>query len=102
MTKQAVPETPASTSAKILYRPFGIASSVVGGLVASAIFKQVYKRVTKNSGADAPGPLQSEYLLRQVLVAAAIQGVIYAVVKASIDRAGARTFQKWTGEWPGS
>lgn len=102
MTKTAIPETPASTSAKILYRPFGIASSMLGGLAASAIFKQVYKRTVKGDKADVPGPLQSEYLLRQILVAAAIQGVIYSVVKAAIDRAGARTFQKWTGEWPGS
>jgi hypothetical protein len=23
------------------------------------------------------------------------------VVKAAIDRGGARVFQRWTGEWPG-
>ncbi|PWD51285.1 hypothetical protein C8046_12070 [Serinibacter arcticus] len=95
-------EEPASTSAKILYRPFGIVSSMAGGLIASAVFKQVYKRVVKGDKPNAPGPLQSEYNLRQILVAAAIQGVIYSVVKAAIDRGGARTFQKWTGEWPGS
>jgi hypothetical protein len=36
-----------------------------------------------------------------VLIAAAIQGAIFAVVKAAIDRGGARAFQRWTGEWPG-
>lgn len=33
-----------STSAKILYRPVGLASSVVGGLVAGEVFKQVWRR----------------------------------------------------------
>ena len=36
-----------------------------------------------------------------ILLAAAIQGAIFAIVKASINRGGANLFQKWTGEWPG-
>lgn len=91
-----------NTSAKILYRPFGIVASMVGGLAASAIFKQVYKRVSPGEKKSAPGPLESEYVMRELLVAAAIQGVIYSVIKMTIDRGGARAFQKWTGEWPGN
>lgn len=91
-----------SKSAKLLYRPVGIVSSMAGGLVAGQIFKQVYKRVAPGDHKDAPGPLQSEYALREVLVAALIQGAIYAVVKALIDRGGARAFQRVTGDWPGS
>jgi hypothetical protein len=34
-------------------------------------------------------------------MAAAIQGAIFGVVKAAIDRGSARAFQRWTGEWPG-
>lgn len=102
MSQTTQREEPASTSAKILYRPFGLVSSMVGGLIASQVFKQVYKRVSKGHKPDAPGPLQSEYRMREVLVAAAIQGLIFSVVKAGIDRAGARTFQRFTGEWPGS
>jgi len=87
--------------AKILYRPVGIAGSIAGGLVASAVFKQVWKRATPGPVSDPPKPLQSEYSFREVLVAAAVQGAIFAVVKATIDRGGARAFQRWTGEWPG-
>jgi hypothetical protein len=35
------------------------------------------------------------------LPAAAVQGAIFAVVKASLDRGGARGFEKLTGVWPG-
>ncbi len=88
-------------AAKILYRPFGLASSIVGGLVAGQVFKQVWKRATPGDSPDAPKALESEYDLRQVLVAAAVQGAVYATVKTAIDRGGARLFERWTGEWPG-
>jgi hypothetical protein len=91
-----------STSAKILYRPVGIVSSIVGGLIASLVFKQIWKRVSAGEDADPPGPLQSEYAFKEILLAAMLQGAIYAVVKAVIQRQGARTFERATGEWPGS
>jgi len=37
-----------------------------------------------------------------VLLAAVIQGAIFAVVKALIERAGAKSFEKLTGSWPGN
>jgi len=86
-------------TARILYRPFGIVSGLIGGAVAGVIFKQVWRKVQDED--DAPGALQSEYSWKDVLVAAAIQGAIFAVVKAAVDRAGARQFERWTGEWPG-
>jgi len=88
-------------AAKILYRPVGLVSSIVGGLVAGQVFKQVYKRVSRGDRKDAPTPLQSEYPLKEIVLAALLQGAIYAVVKALIDRGGARAFERWTGEWPG-
>ena len=88
-------------AAKILYRPFGLISSIIGGLIAGQVFKQVYKRVSPGHRKDAPTPLQSEYSLREILITALIQGAVFSGVKALIDRGGARAFQKWTGEWPG-
>jgi hypothetical protein len=35
-------------------------------------------------------------------VAAVIQGVIFAVVKALIERGGAKGFERLTGSWPGN
>lgn len=91
----------ASKSAKILYRPLGLVGSVLGGLLASAVVKQVYKRAVPGDQKDAPKPLESEYSLRQILVGALIHGAVFAAVRALIDRGGARAFQRLTGEWPG-
>jgi hypothetical protein len=90
-----------STSAKILYRPVGVTGSIVAGVVAGQVFKQVWKRVSAGEGADAPRALESEYAMKEVLLAAAVQGAVFAVVKAAVDRGGARAFQRATGEWPG-
>lgn len=97
----AAREEPASTSAKILYRPWGLVGSIAAGAVAGQIFQLVWKKATPVSTDDPPKPLQSEYQLREVLAAAAIQGAIFAVVKALFQRGSARGFQRWTGEWPG-
>ena len=85
--------------AKLLYKPLGILFSVVGGLVASTIFKQVWKRISDED--DAPKATESEYGWSEVLPAAALQGAIFALVKASVDRGGAIGFRKLTGIWPG-
>jgi hypothetical protein len=91
-----------STSAKILYRPVGLLSSIVGGLLAGVIFTQVWRRATPGEKSDAPKALETDYPFREILLAAAVQGAIFSVVKTVIDRQGARVFEKWTGEWPGS
>jgi hypothetical protein len=85
--------------AKLAYRPVGLVAGVVAGAISGAIFKQIWKLVAKED--DAPTALQSEYKMREVVIAAAIQGAIFAATKAAIDRAGARGFTTLTGTWPG-
>ncbi len=85
--------------ANLAYRPVGMLTSLAAGAVATALFKQIWRRVADED--DAPDALQSEYGLGKVLLAAMIQGAIFAVIKALIDRGGARGFEKLTGSWPG-
>jgi hypothetical protein len=88
-----------SNGAKLAYRPIGLVGGILAGIVSGAVFKQVWKVVAKED--DAPDALQSEYSLIEVVLAAAIQGAIFAATKAAIERAGARGFTKVTGSWPG-
>ena len=75
--------------------------STAGGLIAARVFREVWMRATPHHRRHAPTPLESQYNVRQVLVAAAVQGAVFGVVKAGLDRGGARAFQRWTGDWPG-
>ena len=82
-----------------LYRPLGLVVSVLGGVIAGSIFKQIWKLVAHEQ--EPPKATRSEYGWREILPAAAAQGAVFGLVKAVVDRGGARGFQKLTGVWPG-
>ncbi len=91
----------ASTSAKLLYRPVGLAASLLAGALAGLVTRKVWQQLSPHDDSDPPTALQSEYDVTEVLLAALVSGAIFAVVRAAVDRAGARLFERWTGEWPG-
>jgi hypothetical protein len=84
---------------KLLYKPVSILISVVGGVAAGAIFKRTWKLVAHED--EAPKATDAQRGWREVLLAAALQGAIFALVKAAVDRAGAEGTRKLTGFWPG-
>jgi hypothetical protein len=85
--------------ARILYKPFGLIISVLGGLVAGAIFKRIWRVVAGEQ--EAPKATDENKGLAEVITASAAQGAVYGGVKALLDRAGARGFSWLTGAWPG-
>jgi hypothetical protein len=84
---------------KLLYKPIGLFVSVLGGLIAGALFKRLWRAVAHES--DAPAAKDRERSWREVIAAAAMQGAVFGGVKALIDRAGATGFARLTGVWPG-
>ncbi|MFD9482906.1 DUF4235 domain-containing protein [Streptomyces sp. NPDC059991] len=86
-------------ASKILYKPVGLALGAVSGLVASALFKQAW--TTLRHDEDAPDATDEERTWSEVVLAAALQGAIFAVVKAVVDRGGATATRRLTGTWPG-
>jgi hypothetical protein len=84
---------------KLLYRPVGIVLGTLSGAVASAAFKKAWKIVSDKD--DAPDPGDEDRRLGEILLAAAIQGVIFSVVRAAVDRGGAVAVRRMTGTWPG-
>ncbi|MDX3539621.1 DUF4235 domain-containing protein [Streptomyces sp. MB09-01] len=86
-------------ASKVAYRPVGLALGTVSGLIAGAAFKQVWK-IVEGDG-DTPSATDEDRSWKQILIAAAIQGAIFAVVKAAVDRSGAVATRRVTGAWPG-
>jgi hypothetical protein len=85
--------------ARLLYKPFGLVFSVLGGVVAGAVFKRVWSAVAHEE--EAPKATDEDRGWREVVAAAAAQGAVFGGVKAVIDRAGASGFARLTGAWPG-
>ncbi|MBW8482832.1 DUF4235 domain-containing protein [Actinomadura parmotrematis] len=83
----------------LLYKALSLLFSVVGGIVAGTLFKQVWKRAAGQD--DAPDAADRDYTWTQVLIAAAVQGAIFGLVKAAMQRSGAQAVRKATGRWPG-
>jgi predicted metal-dependent enzyme (double-stranded beta helix superfamily) len=87
-----------STAKKIAYKPVGILLGMAAGAIAGAAFKQVWKLASGDD--DTPNATDEDRGWVEVLAAAALQGAIFAVVKAAVDRGGATGVRKFTGEWP--
>jgi hypothetical protein len=83
---------------KVSYRPIGLLLGVAAGAVAGLIFKQVWKLASGDK--DAPDAIDEDRSWGEIIAAAALQGAIFAVVKALVDRGGATGLRKITGTWP--
>ena len=88
-----------SKGAALVYKPLSLTVGIAGGLLAGAVFKQVWKRISNEE--DAPEATDAAYGWGEVVAAAALQGAIFAAVKALVDRGGAAGFRRLTGTWPG-
>jgi hypothetical protein len=84
---------------KLLYKPLGLIVSVLGGLIAAKLFAQLW-RLLPGTSESAPASTDPDHGWKEIAVAAALQGAVYGGVKALVDRAGARGFERATGTWP--
>jgi hypothetical protein len=87
-----------SKTAKIAYKPVGILLGLGAGAVAGAVFKKLWQLASGDD--DTPNATDEDRGWVEILAAAALQGAIFAVVKAAVDRGGATGVRKFTGEWP--
>ncbi|MFI7075516.1 DUF4235 domain-containing protein [Micromonospora sediminicola] len=84
---------------KLAYKPVGLLLGAGAGLVAGVVFKQVWRIAGHDD--EAPHATDEDRGWVEVLTAAALQGAIFALVKAAVERAGAAGVRKATGQWPG-
>jgi Protein of unknown function (DUF4235) len=84
---------------KVLYKLTGLLFTVVGGTVAKAVFQKTWRLAVHDD--EAPEPTDARRGWREVVIAAALQGALVAVVHAVLHRATAEGTRKLTGTWPG-
>lgn len=83
---------------KTAYRMFSAVVGIGGGMVARALFHRLWHGVT---GEDRkPEPTDRAAGWAQIVMAAALEGALFAAVRVAVDRAGALSVARATGTWP--
>lgn len=85
---------------KLLYKPLSLIAGLLSGILARTIFKRVWQLAARED--EAPKPMDASKGWPEILIAAAVQGAIFAVVKAAVDRGTAQGTRRVTGVWPGT
>jgi hypothetical protein len=84
---------------KMTFKALGIVVSLLASLLAGAIFKKLWKLAPGSD--DAPEATDERRGWGEILLAAGLQGVIFALIKAVFERAAAEGVREVTGDWPG-
>ncbi len=82
----------------LAYQPAGLVLGWLGGALAGLAFQRTWKLIRHED--DAPEPLDPDRGWGEILLAAAVQGAIFAVVRSAVDRTGAKAIARSTGTWP--
>ncbi|MFI9648156.1 DUF4235 domain-containing protein [Streptomyces sp. NPDC052040] len=82
----------------LVYKPVGFAFGWASGALAGVAFRKAWKAFRHED--DAPDALDQDRGWGEILLAAAVQGALFAVARSAADRAGAKAIERSTGVWP--
>jgi hypothetical protein len=82
----------------LVYQPVGFVLSWASGALAGLAFRKAWMALRHEE--DAPDALDPDRGWGEILLAAAVQGAIFAVVRTAVDRTGAKAIARSTGQWP--
>ena len=83
---------------KLMFKALSLIISVLASLLAGVFLRRLWK-LTPGSD-EAPEATDERRGWGEILVAAALQGAIFALIKAIFDRAAAAGVREVTGDWP--
>jgi hypothetical protein len=84
---------------KIVYKPFSVLVAMVAEAVATNVWRRLWRLLAHE--AKPPKATDRDTNWPEIVVASAMRGAVYAVVRAVIKRSGATAFANVTGTWPG-
>jgi hypothetical protein len=82
---------------KTTHKLLGIASGVLGGALAGAVFKRYWRGLFEDSH-EVPEPTALDRDIREVLVVAALQGAVAGVIRAALGRMTEHGYRRFSTE----
>lgn len=86
-------------ASRLAQRPLRMVLGALAGLAAGFVFDRTWRALAHSD--HVPRALDEGHGWSEVLLAAALQGAVFAAVKAAVDRASAVGVRRFTGSWPG-
>jgi hypothetical protein len=80
---------------KLVYRLLSLGLSLASGMVAGAVFKGMWKLIAREE--EAPRATDPQRGWKEILPAAALQGAVFATVKAAVERGAMHGGRKLAG-----
>lgn len=71
---------------------------LLAGLLSKKLFDLLWGLIDEE---EPPKPKTADTTWTKLIIATALQAVTFKVVRAAVDRAGAKGFERLTGTWPG-
>jgi hypothetical protein len=83
---------------KLAFTPFSVGAGLVAGIIARKTFALIWGLVDDQ---EPPKPEHRDAEIGKLLLAVAIEGTIFALVKGLVDHGSRHAFMRATGAWPG-
>lgn len=82
----------------VLFRPIGLISGLIAGLIARQIFEKGWKSFSEE---EPPSADQETPGIGKLALALLLEGAVFSVVRGLVDHAARVGFRRYTGAWPG-
>lgn len=83
---------------KVIFLPVGISGGLLAGAISKRIFGAVWGTIDKE---EPPQAQHRDVPLGKLILALAINGAVFRLVKGLVDHGARQGFQRLTGSWPG-
>jgi hypothetical protein len=83
---------------KLIFTPISIVAGLLAGLVGKKLFRGLWRVVDEQ---EPPKPEQRPVAIGLLVLALAIEGALFRLVKGLAEHGSRHAFSQLTGSWPG-
>jgi hypothetical protein len=82
----------------LVFKPIGILSGMLAGVLGKRIFELIWKLIDDH---DPPEPKYRQIDLAKLAAALVLEGAIFRLIRGMVEHGARHGFSALAGEWPG-